>query len=345
MKCTRTNLRLRHAKNTCPKVKPSSFFPEGFSKTERRLRPIKNGIARIAFGAEKQHDFKLGVQIIPIGINYADPHKFKTDVFVNYGEPIVVKDFEADFKQNEKQAYQKLTDLVRISLEEQTVVIQNEKHDLLVKGLEDLYRTEFGYNINMEQQAVDSFELSKRIVRSVGELEKTDLEQYNHLSRRVSSYFAALKRLRIEDHQIERGHVLLNLVRDVFLMILGFPFFLVGYALNIIPFYLAGLVSGKIQVREDFVGSLKITAGMFIFLLYYIGQALVIKMFLGWIWALIALFLFYPFGLFAIRYVKRSFALRDSIKLDSLIRRKFKLLDQLKMERKAILNTLKIGNH
>jgi len=41
------------------------IFPEGLSKTERRLRPIKTGAARITLGAEAQNDFKLGCTIVP----------------------------------------------------------------------------------------------------------------------------------------------------------------------------------------------------------------------------------------------------------------------------------------
>ena len=37
------------------------LFPEGLSKTERRLREIKTGAARIALGAEAANNFELGV--------------------------------------------------------------------------------------------------------------------------------------------------------------------------------------------------------------------------------------------------------------------------------------------
>ena len=39
------------------------MFPEGTSFTERKLRPIKTGAARIALGAEALNHFELGLQI------------------------------------------------------------------------------------------------------------------------------------------------------------------------------------------------------------------------------------------------------------------------------------------
>ena len=52
------------------------IFPEGTSVSERRLRPLKTGAARIALGAEARHDFKLGLHMLPVGINYFDPAAF-----------------------------------------------------------------------------------------------------------------------------------------------------------------------------------------------------------------------------------------------------------------------------
>ena len=79
------------------KNKTLLIFPEGISKTERRLRPIKTGTARIALGAEEKNGFKLGLEIIPIGLNYSAPHLFKSDVHINYGAPILVKEYEAAY--------------------------------------------------------------------------------------------------------------------------------------------------------------------------------------------------------------------------------------------------------
>src|SRR6056297_3984123 len=38
------------------------IFPEGNHSAERRLRPLKKGICRIAFQAEEKNDFNLGLQ-------------------------------------------------------------------------------------------------------------------------------------------------------------------------------------------------------------------------------------------------------------------------------------------
>lgn len=52
------------------------MFPEGISITERKLKPLKTGAARIVLGAESRADFKNGIKILCVGLNYQNPHKF-----------------------------------------------------------------------------------------------------------------------------------------------------------------------------------------------------------------------------------------------------------------------------
>ncbi len=51
------------------------IFPEGISLNDRKLKEIKTGTARMAFGAEIRNSFKLGVKILPVGLTYSDQHQ------------------------------------------------------------------------------------------------------------------------------------------------------------------------------------------------------------------------------------------------------------------------------
>lgn len=83
---------------------PLSIFPEGNHALRRMIRPLQKGVARIAFGVlDKYPDTDL--KIIPVGINYSAHRRFRSDLFVFYGEPIYVKPFYAAYLKNKNQGY------------------------------------------------------------------------------------------------------------------------------------------------------------------------------------------------------------------------------------------------
>ena len=86
------------------------LYPEGSHLGEHRLRSMKKGIARIAFQAEKQNDFKLGLKIVPTGVDYSHYVNFRSNLLINYGKPIEVARYKELYEQNEQKA---MTQLMR----------------------------------------------------------------------------------------------------------------------------------------------------------------------------------------------------------------------------------------
>src|ERR1051326_7760375 len=118
------------------------IFPEGISLTERKLKKIKTGAARIALGAEADNDFKLGVKIISVGLNYSDPHTFQSNLFVNVDEPISVRDYKEQYEKDAFASASALTEEIRARLEKQVVAIEDEKLDKLVKDRSEEHTAE-----------------------------------------------------------------------------------------------------------------------------------------------------------------------------------------------------------
>ena len=84
--------------------KPLTIFPEGNHNLRRSIRPLQKGIARIAFAVlDKNPDTDL--KICPVGINYSAHRKFRSDLFVVYGEPFSVKPFYKTYLENNNQGY------------------------------------------------------------------------------------------------------------------------------------------------------------------------------------------------------------------------------------------------
>jgi 1-acyl-sn-glycerol-3-phosphate acyltransferase len=88
---------------------PVTIFPEGNHNLRRSLRPLQKGIARIAFGVLDK-DPNSNLRICPVGINYSAHRKFRSDLFVFYGEPLEVKPFYATYLENNNKGYIELLD-------------------------------------------------------------------------------------------------------------------------------------------------------------------------------------------------------------------------------------------
>ena len=83
---------------------PLTIFPEGNHNLRRSVRPLQKGIARIAFAVlDKNPDTDL--KICPVGINYSAHRKFRSDLYVVYGEPFAVKPFYKTYLENNNQGY------------------------------------------------------------------------------------------------------------------------------------------------------------------------------------------------------------------------------------------------
>mmetsp|Transcript_2766 Transcript_2766/g.8350 ORF Transcript_2766/g.8350 Transcript_2766/m.8350 type:complete len:655 (-) Transcript_2766:53-2017(-) len=68
------------------------IFPEGGSHDRASLLPLKAGIAVMALGACQRHGEALRsrLRVVAVGLNYFSGHRFRSRVFVDYGEPFEV---------------------------------------------------------------------------------------------------------------------------------------------------------------------------------------------------------------------------------------------------------------
>jgi len=316
------------------------IFPEGLSKTERRLRPIKTGTARIALGAENQNNFELGTQIIPIGLNYSNPHFFRGDVFVNFGKAIEVSEYKSAFEKNNWDGVTQLTERIKTELEKLVVIIEDERLDKLIKQIEILYRSKLRDESDPNEKAPQDFYLSKDIVKAVEFYAKTDPEHLESFEKKIDTYLQTLRRLGIRDTQVRMARIPFNVIWTISYFILGFPIFAFGMFTNYIPYRLAGVVALAIPLRDDFVGSIKMASGMFIFLLFYLVEFSLVVTFTNYIWGIAFLVALYPAGLFTVNYIKKYYEVRGILKYIHLFIRKSNLITQLKSTRNQLVEEL-----
>ena len=215
------------------------IFPEGVSTGDRILEKIKTGAARIGFGAETKNNFHLGVKIVPVGLSYSDVIKFRSDVFVRFGKPIVLGGYRESFMEDEKQTINNVTDEIEIALNKLTTNVSELEIADLVECLELIYKKELILEMGLElENKDDDFSVTKGLINAVEWYQEKYPEKVNHFQLMVAQYMDRLDRLNIHESFLGPGGrelTLLNRLKALGFLVLGFPIFLWGYCIIIFP--------------------------------------------------------------------------------------------------------------
>ncbi|GAB2944608.1 hypothetical protein GCM10027048_06820 [Hymenobacter coalescens] len=320
------------------------IFPEGTSIAERRLRPLKTGAARIALGAEARHDFRLGVRILPVGLNYSASTRFRSDVLIFPAEPIVVADYAAQYRQDPEAAADALTEELRRRLEAHLVVTRDDAEDALVRQVE----ATFGQYLvpeHDEGSPYEEFQLTRTLLQGVAWFEHHDPEHLHELRQQVTDYSAALHRLRLSDEALQRSSLPGNRLRRGFVnalkVLLGFPVYAYGALNNYLPYIIPSLVAKRATQDVEFIAPLMMVTGMLTFgLLYPLQIGLVHRLTgNGWLTLLYALSLPVT-GFYALYYWNRLTLRLQRLRLLRLFRRQPVVVEDLLRQRSRILQLL-----
>ncbi len=318
------------------------IFPEGITKTERRLRELKTGAARIALGAEAKNNFALGIQIVTIGLNYSNPHKFNRDLFVNIADPIALSNLKNDYQLDAVKTVQLVTELIRIQLEKHIIAISDQKIDTLSSDIEFLYKNKLSKQLGI---AVDdqnsSFLLSKKIISAVTHFMEKEPERADNMSLRIKQYHRNLNAIGLHDADLSGHHKPKSGIyhlKSFFLIVAGFPIFLYGFINNYLPFQIPIIIAKKMASRREFIGAIGMSVGLFTFLIFYTTQIILFSIFSGNAWLTIIYAFSLPIsGIFAYSYYYKIEKIKARWSLIYIFSKKSVFISNLISERENII--------
>ncbi len=320
-------------------------FPEGISLTERKIKKIQSGAARICLGAEAENNFSLDVKIVTIGLNFSNPHKFQSDLYINIDKPINVSDYYDQYKQDTFKAAHALTDAIRDRLEAQVIAIQDSEMDKLVSNIEIIFKAQILEDLGHSPKIMaHDFNTTRQISDSVHYFLEKDPQRVENLKNKISTYLNKLENLSLDDKLIkgvEKTKPIFDTILSIFFLTLGSPFFIYGFVNNFLPFRIPFWCARSFSKRPEFHGSIAYSMGTFTFLLFYTLQILLInKLTHDWI-SVLAYGLSLPIsGLLSFYYYKKFKSIRGSWKISSLFYKRTTLITSLINEREFIINEL-----
>lgn len=254
------------------------IFPEGGSHDRSDLLPLKAGVSIMALGAMAENP-NLEVKIIPCGLHYFHPNKFRSRASIDFGNSITPTDeLIQAFKLGGMEKRQAITALLRTiqhGLTAVTVSAPDYETLQVSQAARRLYRP-ISYKLSVSQKT----ELTRRFAEGYSRL-KHD-EDVQMVSKSILEYNRLLKAYGILDHQVNKTALDANLAlrllifRVLKLVIVSLAA-LPGVVLNLPVIILAEVVSANKAKEALANSSVKLT-----------GQDVLAT------WKLIVLCVFYP---------------------------------------------------
>jgi 1-acyl-sn-glycerol-3-phosphate acyltransferase len=301
------------------------IFPEGNCIQEKRLRKFKKGMARIAFSAESNRNFKLGLRVQPIAINYTAPWKFRSSLEIVVGDPILISDYQNDYEQNQQLAMNKLNQKCESDLSSMMVILHSNKLD----DLHSLLCEMLGNDLANRQKIA-------------AKLNQFSTEEAHSMLSIFNDYSASLKKHKIRDWVVaenETGYG--KQFYESFVLFVTFPLFIVGFLLNYINYKVPYLITKKVCKNREFYSSINLASGAFIYLILFLIYVTISSSFIenGFLF-LVNLLVMPVTGFIALNYLNRFKKLRGKLNWLRLIRNHQSKADELISLRNSILKKL-----
>ncbi|KAL0482492.1 hypothetical protein AKO1_014473 [Acrasis kona] len=94
------------------------IFPEGVSHNSPSVLDLKSGFARASYMALKANPNLQNVHVVPVGLNYNAKNRFRSDVYVEFGQPLVLnREWAERYDTNQKDALHEVTSSLKVKLQ------------------------------------------------------------------------------------------------------------------------------------------------------------------------------------------------------------------------------------
>lgn len=113
------------------------LFPEGRNSPFGQVFTLQTGCARMALGAEARNDYRLGLAIIPAGLNFERRGLFMSAVLLRFGPPIYAADYAEIHRSDPEGAVRQLTADLQASLRRQAMHVEDDQIHALANDLSE----------------------------------------------------------------------------------------------------------------------------------------------------------------------------------------------------------------
>lgn len=320
------------------------IFPEGTSYQERLLRKLKSGSARIALQAEERNDKQLDVKIIPVGLNYTEPEKFRSSVLAKIGTPLDPSPFVDIFKKDSFKAARQLTEEIRVAMTRLLVDSELKEEEVLVEDIVDLLASEY---VKRPEKGVErDVQQMREVFSQMNAIRVAQPWKIEEIKLLVESLKIRIDQLDIKSDFLDRKYrtavFVRQLISSFLVLLIGFPLLVFGMLHNYLQYKVIDVVVVRFVKDVEYYAPVSILLSFVLYPLVYAGFLWGLTSFLGIsFWWKLAYFASMPLsGLFAYYYVKYFRHVSFKRKYVFLMRKRKNDIETLKQERESLRKLL-----
>ncbi|MBT4419750.1 MAG: hypothetical protein HOG76_10410 [Candidatus Marinimicrobia bacterium] len=321
------------------------IMPEGISQMDGTLHEIKTGTARIGLGAEVQNAFKLGVQIVPAGINYSSPTEFFSDVHCRFGRPIDLSEYQDLYEKDEYEAVYEVTKQIRDALEKLTTTVESSESAGVLKNLKKIYKMELAVDLGLDDDLKQhDFSMTRGMADAINWYSTEHPELFAQMDRRMNRYLAKVEGLELRDELLSTAHGHKTISRraiGLLGVITGFPIYIWGVVNNFLAYRTPPLVVKYLGTSLEYLSTIKMLSGFVIFGVFYTLQALAVYFLTGsGLLTTLYILSLLPAGRFALYYHDTMQRYRQHIRIFTLFLKRKTLMYEIIQERLTLITAI-----
>ena len=177
------------------------LFPEAGHQDKRWLGTFKIAYLKIAFDAAEKFNFERDVMILPSANHYSNYFHARTDMLIRFGNPISLKPYYEEYKEEPRATMLKINEIVREKIKELMLHVDDLEHydqiDFLREtGYGRKYAIEHGFNFNYLPSRLLS---DQKLVSALQEATTEHPEEMEKIYADTAELSKGLKDLHIRD--------------------------------------------------------------------------------------------------------------------------------------------------
>jgi len=257
------------------------IMPEGNQGNQRKLQALVKGIFRIAFAAQEEIGNKKDIKLIPVGIDYSDRTRFGEDLIVYYGSPISVSEYTVLYKENQAMAINQLREKLREGMRSQMVDLATETNYNCFETAIEVSNSKAAKQLYGKNDLASRFYARQKIADHLIKMEAEEPEKVELLDKICNKYKKLIAETKLTTATLEKPLNFFSFIFQSLLLLISLPVFIIGFILNMFPFFLPCFIRKKMGIKFDgFFSSFDFVLGAIItFPVFYLIQTILFAIF------------------------------------------------------------------